>query len=387
MSTKSGEVHTAGKVGVYFDTSVVVCDFKLSHCIIKGNGAGSMGDYYGVELNSNLSGDLYVWNNIIYDFNVTNSSSGGGILINDSGYNSYIYNNTIFNCKVGIEQISGTAVVKNNVTQLCQDGYAGTFGAASTNNVSDIVSDALGLNPLTGRVYFAEENDAGNLDFHLNPFDTLAKDNGIDLSSDPNWQFSEDLDKQTRTGSWDIGADEVEDAPTATLTCTVTLTPTITTTSTLTSTISPTPTTTPTITHTLIASATPTATITLTLTISPTTTITPTITPTATITVTGTPTKIQNALADVDLNWKNALAYPNPANDEVHFLLHLKKAADVRVELYNMNGERVASVKASLQAGNGQVVTWNCSEVAAGLYIAKIVINGKVREVLKVCVK
>jgi hypothetical protein len=196
----------ADKIGVFYDTSENAYDFWLSHCIIKGNGAGSMGGYYGVSVYQNVSGSLYIWNNIIHGFNVTNSSSGGGININDSGYTAYIYNNTFYDCKIGIEQMNGTAFVKNNVAQVCQDGYAGTFDAASTNNVSDISGDAPGLNPLTGRAYFAEENDPGNLDFHLNPYDTLAKDHGADLSVDPNWPFGGDVDMQARSGSWDCGA-------------------------------------------------------------------------------------------------------------------------------------------------------------------------------------
>jgi hypothetical protein len=384
---------TADRIGVYYDTSVNAGGLKLSHCIIKGSGTGAMGGYYGVQIRDNVSSDFYVWNNIIYGFNVTNSTSGGGICMTDTGNSVYVYNNTIYDCKVGIEQLNGTIIAKNNITQLSTDGYSGTFDASSTSNVSDIASDAPGLNPLTGRAYFVEENDAGNLDFHLNPFDTLAKDGGVDLSADANWPFSEDMDRQTRSGSWDCGADEVADEPTATPTSTITktitetATPTITFTTTPTASISPTATVTPTATQTLVASATNTATITMTLTISATVTVTPTVTTTATSTATQTPTQIQNALADVDLNWKHALAYPNPATDEVRFLMHLKKPADVRVELHNLNGERVASVKASLPAGNGQFVTWDCREVSTGFYIAKIVINGAVREVLKVCVK
>lgn len=367
----------AGRVGLYFDTSVVACDFKATQCIIKGSGNGLMGDYYGIEFNANISGNGYIWNNIIYAFNVTNSTSGGGILVNDSGYNVYIYNNTIYDCKVGVEQMNGIVIAKNNITQLCTDGYSGSFDASSTSNVSDIAGDAPGLNPLTGRAYFVEENDPGNLDFHLNPFDTLAKDNGDDLSSDPNWPFSDDMDRQTRTGSWDVGADETEDVSTATPTLTWTPTSTITASMTPSSTITPTPTITPSATETVIASATSTSTITPTVTISLT----------FTITVTRTPTMIENVLADVDLNWKNALAYPNPATDEVRFLMHLKKAAPIQIDLYNITGERIASLKENFLAGNGQVVIWQCADVAPGLYIAKIMIDGEVREILKVVVR
>lgn len=50
--------------------------------------------------------------------------------------------------------------------------------------------------------------DAANWDYHLASGDTAAKDAGTDLSADANWAFSTDGDGATRSGSWDIGADE-----------------------------------------------------------------------------------------------------------------------------------------------------------------------------------
>jgi hypothetical protein len=45
-------------------------------------------------------------------------------------------------------------------------------------------------------------------DFHLNASDTVAKNKGTDLSGDSYLPFSDDIDGQTRSGTWDIGADE-----------------------------------------------------------------------------------------------------------------------------------------------------------------------------------
>jgi len=51
--------------------------------------------------------------------------------------------------------------------------------------------------------------DEANDDFHLaSTDDTGAKDYGTDLSSDPNLSFNDDIDGDTRSGTWDIGADE-----------------------------------------------------------------------------------------------------------------------------------------------------------------------------------
>jgi FG-GAP-like repeat/Secretion system C-terminal sorting domain len=148
----------------------------------------------------------------------------------------------------------------------------------------------------------------------------------------------------------------------------------------------PTLTSTPTVTATPTASptATPTKTITTTRTTTPT--ITPTYTITKTSTITQTSTITPYAYAGVDLNWKNALAFPNPARDQVIFIMHFKQEATVAIHLYNFSGERIARLDQSFPKGDGQSMTWNCSGVAAGMYIAKVVINGQVREVIKLAV-
>jgi hypothetical protein len=50
-------------------------------------------------------------------------------------------------------------------------------------------------------------NSASN-NYHLSSFDTAAKDAGVNLSGDVNLPFNTDIDGQTRSGTWDIGADE-----------------------------------------------------------------------------------------------------------------------------------------------------------------------------------
>ena len=75
-------------------------------------------------------------------------------------------------------------------------GYAVTGGGNTHDKVSQTISFA----------------DSANKDFHLSSSDTSAKDAGADLSADANLAFSTDIDSTTRTGSWDIGADETSGA-------------------------------------------------------------------------------------------------------------------------------------------------------------------------------
>jgi hypothetical protein len=155
-------------------------------------------------------------------------------------------------------------------------------------------------------------------------------------------------------------------SPTATIATTRTVTPTIT----LSPTVSPTASISPTISPT--ATVTSTATITPTSTASPTTTLTPTATPT-------------NPLSQIDLAGKPALAYPNPGKNDIRFLLHLSRTSHVVISIYNINGERIAVLEQTLN-GRGQVLHWQCTGVAPGIYIAAVVLDGELEGKLKVAI-
>ncbi len=100
--------------------------------------------------------------------------------------------------------------LKNNIAQNDTQGYIGSLiglDASSTNNISDH-SDAPGLNAKN----FAVLNfvSTSTYDFHLAGVDLAARGNGANLTSDPYYAFSDDVDGQTRpsSGAWDIGADQ-----------------------------------------------------------------------------------------------------------------------------------------------------------------------------------
>jgi parallel beta-helix repeat protein len=125
-------------------------------------------------------------------------------------------------------------------------------------------------------------------------------------------------------------------------------------------------------------SPTPTATVTPVMpapTISPTATVTPTVTLTAT-----------NIFSNVDLRGKFAVAFPNPATEQMQFLVYLPDAAEVKIVLYNASGRQVAQLRENLPAGQGQALTWRCREVAPGIYLAKVLVNGILKATLKVAV-
>jgi hypothetical protein len=121
-----------------------------------------------------------------------------------------------------------------------------------------------------------------------------------------------------------------------------------------------------------IQQATPTPTITATATPSPTPTHTPVLTPTPTATATHDP------MADLDWTGRSFMAFPNPARDHVNFFFRpLDHAAEGKIALYNLVGERVANLTASLASGSVRSMVWDCHDIAPGIYIAYLTVDGK----------
>jgi len=120
-------------------------------------------------------------------------------------------------------------------------------------------------------------------------------------------------------------------------------------------------------------------------TVTPTSTQTPVVTPTpqATATPTATPTA---ALSGVDTGGKLVLPYPNPASDRMRFVLHLDRAAAIKLDIFNLAGERVATLQEHLPAGRGQVMVWDCRDVAPGIYLVRVSRDGELVETRRVAV-
>lgn len=179
---------------------------RISNTICRGSyGTGTSGGYGIVQDGSGAV--LRAWNCLIYDIVGWTSGFGAGFLHN-AGTSAYVSNITVQGCAFGFATVPTGAVLKNCLAQDCADGTFDSFGspfeAASTNNAADAGTPP-GSNPQTGEVTFV--NEAGD-DFHLDASDTVAKGNGTDLSADANTPFSDDIDGVTRTGTWDIGADQ-----------------------------------------------------------------------------------------------------------------------------------------------------------------------------------
>jgi hypothetical protein len=179
---------------------------RISNNIIRSVTNNSY-SYTGIYLYAAAaSSEARIWNNIVYGFDGT---SGSGISNSDTDYTAYVYNNTVYDCSVGYGT-SGTSIAKNNIAYNNTNNYSGTFDAASTNNLSGpSQTDAPGSNPSNAVTVNFVDPAGSPPDLHLESSDTGARDNGTPLSGDTNLAFTDDIDGGTRSGTWDIGADEI----------------------------------------------------------------------------------------------------------------------------------------------------------------------------------
>jgi type IX secretion system substrate protein len=120
-----------------------------------------------------------------------------------------------------------------------------------------------------------------------------------------------------------------------------------------------------------------------TVTITPTLTMTPTAT--LTITATVTPTS-DNPLIPFDLKGETSLAYPNPADEEMRFLFHFDHTTQVDIAIYNFNGEKITNLRHEFQPGGGQILIWDCSGVAPGIYILRLFFDGEEKQRKKIAI-
>ncbi len=184
-------------------------DITISNNIIKNANSNTYNyGFYSLDTGASV---FKVFNNIIYGFTGTDSTA----LFFGNIPTKYIYNNTIYNSTYGMQTAGNNAYVKNNIVQDCTTGYSLLVGSW-TNSDFNISSDATapGSNSKINTSVSFVSTSTDNIDLHLSPSDTGAKNAGVNLSNIlisqyPNIQYDIDGDLRSETNPWDIGADEI----------------------------------------------------------------------------------------------------------------------------------------------------------------------------------
>jgi hypothetical protein len=187
-------------------------DVRVSYCVMKQANNASYREPGIYCDDPDL--DICIWNNIIYNGSTAVGANNSGILSANSS-SICAYSNTIYGFYYGIRVSTGTVTAKNNIAaNAAGTSYNGTFGGSSDYNASDDTTNTGGTNDRTSQTFTFVNTGTG--DFHLQSGDTGAKDHGTDTSGEgAPLNFTDDIDGETRSGTWDIGADEVASTVTA----------------------------------------------------------------------------------------------------------------------------------------------------------------------------
>lgn len=170
-------------------SSTVYAGFVVNACIITGAGSGTTGIAVGNGYTPEHTRNCVI--------------KGWGTGVQDwYGSNPYIDNNTIINCGTGIHRNAGTMTVKNCYVGNCTTEYSGDMTRTTCAHSSATVYSGS-----TASVAYSTANftnvTAGSENLHLVSGSAL-----IDVGTDLSASFTVDIDGVTRSGTWDIGADE-----------------------------------------------------------------------------------------------------------------------------------------------------------------------------------
>ncbi len=208
--------YSDGGHGLFFLMGSTAGRIEIENCLVINEGGATTGQgSCGVEFGSN---DIRV-STRIRNSTFINWRYGIVLASSQSANITYIlHNNTVANSAVNGITTSGypgvgftnTVIKKNNLvygsgtSDYAQDADLSRTTLTNTTNVSE---DATSPN-VGGRSKTFTFVDAAGLDFHLSASDVGAKALGTDLSADADWAFSDDIDGQTRPGTWSAGSDE-----------------------------------------------------------------------------------------------------------------------------------------------------------------------------------
>jgi hypothetical protein len=81
---------------------------------------------------------------------------------------------------------------------------------------------------------------------------------------------------------------------------------------------------------------------------------------------------LEGDLADIPFEFALLSNYPNPFNASTVISYELPTSSHVRLELYNISGQKIATLVNGSQEAGYKSVTWDASEVSSGVYFYKL---------------
>lgn len=187
-------------------------DIRLSHFITRH--ASDVFRQSGIYV-QDADALVKIWNWLDYGHPDIASVYNSGLIVEASA-TVYIYSSTVIGGHIGVNaQVAGAVINAKNVYASCNStsGAPLGFGGAGTINQTtcasfDATATGTGLDNIAVNTTNFTNVTAGSEDFHI-PSGSALKDVGTDLSADATIAFSTDIDGETRSGTWDVGADEL----------------------------------------------------------------------------------------------------------------------------------------------------------------------------------
>ena len=176
-------------------------DIRVINCRIRGHGDATY-KQDGIRC-GDVDEILTVYNTIIENVGPSLDDSIG--IRSANGGSATLYNNTVYNCRVGIRKVAGTVTIKNCAVFNCTDDFANSpdtidFCASDDNDTTGTnVAESGG-----GAAWPDDFTGAATGDFTLKSTSNLV---GAGADDPGSGLFSTDIDGNTRA-DWDVGAHE-----------------------------------------------------------------------------------------------------------------------------------------------------------------------------------
>ena len=92
----------------------------------------------------------------------------------------------------------------------------------------------------------------------------------------------------------------------------------------------------------------------------------------ATIDTSNAPLEIENKLNEIPSKFYLSQNYPNPFNPITHIRYGLPKTSDVKIEVFNILGQRVIILEDGRKTAGYHVIDFDGSQLASGIYLCRI---------------
>lgn len=196
-------IHTANSITQRITIVPAAANVRIIGLIVKATNAGT-GGMRGYQ--SSPAGDATYTNCLAYG-----CESIGFFFNSGAGKTDYVYNCTAYNCANGFYAFAnagGTVILTNCLSTANSGPDFARSSASVTMTVTYCASEDATADDWGGAGNRISQTftfvDTATDDYHLGSSDAGAKDYGTDLSG----TFDDDIDGETRTSTWDIGADE-----------------------------------------------------------------------------------------------------------------------------------------------------------------------------------